>query len=434
MMKSPTSEDFRPFESSRYLTPQHIDPQGLTQVKPADPRVSSARSVVYMSKTAYSELSQVTGIRQPWAPLLLEYATFDSIFSTTGIMPDMSRFEKLSAGLQQDPQRSPGSWTGLPRLLGYFEDMENSRLGLVYRFPAPLNAVPSSGDKPTQTPMYSLPSLKDVLSQPDSEPPMEAKFRLAHNLANTIFDLHARGITHGNIHDLNVSFCVAGSNQTGTPAGHVDLRRPLLSSFDLFPEDSDAQRNRLIRHPLDPRCTPSSPISKTTDERVLELYSLGMILLSIGLWTRLEDLVPEGSGPAVPESLLTQLSVRCGTLYMKAVQACWTAVDEEMSGHVSGEELLCAVQVKASRYLEACCILDGVSGLEDRVSQELQEAASGVRKPSLKHSSTEHSLKDVKSSSVLAADMKSSSRHLAFPKEPEFEGLDSPLAGKSNSS
>lgn len=155
-------DDFRPFESSRMQTPQHIDPQTLTHLRSTDgTHGANARQVVFMSKTAYSELTQGT-TREPWAPLLLEYATFDSIYATTGIMPPMARFEKLSAGLQQDPQRAPGTWTGLPRLLGYFEDMENSRLGLVYRFPPSFNAV--SFEKLTQNPLYSLPTLGGLLS------------------------------------------------------------------------------------------------------------------------------------------------------------------------------------------------------------------------------------------------------------------------------
>lgn len=430
-IKSPTAEDFRPFERTRLITPQQIDYQGLTHVKSADPSAPSSRSVVYMSKTAYSELSQTTGVRQPWAPLLLEYASFDSIFSATGITPPMDRFEKLSTALQQEPQRSPGSWTGLPRLLGFFEDFENSRLGLVYRFPASFDAVPTTGDKPTQTPLYKLPSLKDILCRPDSEPPMEAKFRLAHNLANTVFDLHARGLTHGDISESNISFCVSGTKDITPQAGQPDLRRPLLSSFDLFSEHSEVQASSIRRHPLDPRCAQSSPLSKVTDERVLELYSLALVLLSIGLWTRLENMVPDGPGTPIPESLLEHLSVRCGTLYMKAVQVCWTAVDEEIAGRSSGEDLLSSVQVKASRYLEACCILDGVSALEDKISQELREPTAVARQPSLKQSGLDHATKDIKDPALFHPDGKATSRSPGLPQRVEGGGKSSTLAGKS---
>ncbi|KAH8738203.1 hypothetical protein BGZ61DRAFT_29276 [Ilyonectria robusta] len=434
---STTSEDFRPFESTRMQTPQQIDTQTLTHLRPRQgDQGSNSREVVFMSKTAYSELTQGTA-RQPWAPLLLEYATFDSIYAMTGIMPPMARFEKLSAGLQQDPQRSPGTWTGLPRLLGYFEDLENSRLGLVYRFPASFNAV--SFERLTKNPLYNLPTLGDLLSQPGSEPKLEAKFRLAHNLMNTVFDMHARGVTHGDLVDRNISFCDAVTTEPGVSNGEVDIRRPLVSSFDLFSEDTPSSAPTLFRHPLDPRNVPTSPLAKSTDQRVLDLYSLAMLLLSVGLWTKLETLVPDAS-TFVPESLLEQLAVRCGSLYMKAVQACWIAVDDELAGRSSGEALLSTVQVRASRFLEACCILDGVSGLEERLIQEVQQADG-------RSSLTDHSVTSMSKNSKDSKDSKSSLKLVSEKPSPvevptplptkeigkveKDADLDDPLLGKS---
>ncbi|CAG7559195.1 unnamed protein product [Fusarium equiseti] len=400
--KSMPADDYRPFESSRMQTPQQIDPQTLTHLRPKQGDESTPpREVVFMSKTAYSELTHGT-TREPWAPLLLEYATFDSIYASTGIMPPMARFEKLSAGLQQDSQRSPGTWTGLPRLLGYFEDMENSRLGLVYRFPPSFNAV--SFERLTKNPSYNLPTLGDLLSTSGSEPKLEAKFRLAHNLMNTVFDLHARGITHGNIDPTTVSFCDAATSQPQVANGEVDIRRPLLSSFDLFSEDASLTSTSLSRHPLDPRNAQRSS-SSNTDQRVHDLYSLAMLLLSVGLWKRLEDLVPENSYK-VPESALQELAVRCGSLYMKAVQACWTAVDDALAGQSSGESLMSSVQVRCSRFLEACCILDGVSGLEERLDHELNpgEASAPIEAPPTKISKDTKDMKDFKPSLKAASE------------------------------
>ncbi|TPX10409.1 uncharacterized protein E0L32_008628 [Thyridium curvatum] len=377
-------EDLRPFESSRMQTPQHIDPQTLTHLQSmqAEPMTESAsthklRDIVFMSKQAYSGLTPTGTTRQPYSPLLLEYAPFDPIYSTTGIMPSMTRFEKLSAGLQTEPQRSPGSWTGLPRLLGYFEDMEHSRLGLVYQFP--LNFNPVSFENLTQNPLYNLCSLSDLLAKPDFEPKLEAKFRLAYNLANTVFDMHARGITHGNLIDTNISFCNTTGTEPGLSSGEVDIRRPLISAFDLFPDSllhdpSVGTLVSLYRHPLDPRTAAQSgqtPVVVNADPKVFDLYSLAMLLLSIGLWTNLENLVTHPTSTSIPESVLEQLAIRCGTLYTKAVQTCWTAIDKELAGRVTGDTLLARVQVKASRFLEACCILDGVSGLEERLSDDL---------------------------------------------------------------
>lgn len=385
---APSAEDFRPFESTRIQTPQQIDPQTLTHLRPMQGQDAGvpSREVVFMSKTAYSELTRGASIKEPWSALLLEYATFDSIFSITGITPPMARFEKISAALQQDPQRAPGTWTGLPRLLGYFEDIENSRIGLVYRFPPSFNAV--SFESPRQHPsckvptcIASMPTLQDLLSLPDSEPPLEAKFRLAYNLTNTVFDLHARGITHGNLINRNVSFCHRSKDGNVLDEA-ADVRRPLVSSFHLFDDTSSPQPSSLARHPLADRTVTKSALPRTTDDRVLELYSLAMMLLSIGLWKNLDDLATtQAATGSVPSSALDELAIRCGSLYMKAVQACWNAVDDEVAGRGSGEGLLSSVQVKATRFLEACCILDGVSGFEERLSNELHDGGAKHQHP-----------------------------------------------------
>lgn len=373
------SESYRTFESTRMQTPQQIDPTTLTHLKPVPSRAGEAqpREVVFMSKTAYAELVQGR-TREPWGPLLLEYAPFDPIYSTTGIMPPMAKFERLSAGLQQDPQRAPRTWVGLPRLLGYFEDMENARLGLVYRFPSSFNAV--CIDQLSRNAMSSMSTLNSLLADPTAEPELEAKFRLAYNLTNTVFDMHARGVTHGHLMDGNISFCDVASpaGAASVSRGSVDVRRPLISSFELFPEDGESTATSFWKHDLDPRLSPTSPLTKHTDDRVLELYALAMLLLAIGLWQSPDKLAGDDSSHPTAHLALKELSVKCGSLYMKAVQACWEAVDDEASGRLQGESLLSDVQVRVSRFLETCCILDGVSDLEQRLHQDFDDHVTGA--------------------------------------------------------
>lgn len=385
LYKTSSTEDMRAFESTRMQTPQKIDPQTLTSMSERQPLPMSettvdshSRDIVFMSKQAYSDLTRNNG--RPYTALLLEYAEFDPMYSQVDIMPDMSRFEKLSAGLQTEPQRSPGSWTGLPQLLGYFEDMKNSRLGLVYHFPPSFNPV--SFESVTHHALNTLCSLADLLSRPDFEPPLEAKFRLAFNLANTVFDMHARGITHGNLVNSTVSFCKAIGVEPSLDADEVDIRRPLISSFDLFSEsfqDSTAQSPSLYRHPLDPMTTGEKSLLSNPDSKAFDLYSLAMLLVSIGLWTPLEDLVSPSSASLVPETVLDQLAIRCGSLYMKAVQTCWTTVDDELRAGADSSQVVTQVQVKTSRFLEACAILDSVGGLEDRLSSDL-----GIQSPTIR--------------------------------------------------
>ncbi|KAK4225160.1 hypothetical protein QBC38DRAFT_269905 [Podospora fimiseda] len=416
---SAAPEDLRPFESSRFQTPRQIDPKTLKNLRamqavPMTEVAETPRSheIVFMDRQAYAELTSTSsGTRQPHAPLLLEYATFDSIYSITGISPPMARFEKLSAALQAEPQRAPGSWTGLPRLLGYFEDMDDSRFGLVYQFPRTFNPV--TYEHLTQNPLYNLCTLKDLLTRRDFEPKLEAKFRLAANLVNTVFDMHARGITHGNIGDDTVSFCNAVGTDpevSGISQGEVDIRRPLISSFDLFTDTDSADPQRpfsLYKHQLDPRNNPQSPFKSKADSKTFDLYSLAMVLLSIGLWTKLEDLVPNMDFPSIPESIINQLTIRCGTLYAKVVQVCWNAVEQEMGGPEPTEEkeVVRRVQLRASRYLEACCILDGVSTLEERLGDDLGDVRPQSTRLSMASGSgpSQETKSEKRSSSVSAA-------------------------------
>ncbi|KAI0414419.1 hypothetical protein F5X98DRAFT_365838 [Xylaria grammica] len=382
----PSVEDLRPYGSTRIQTPQQIDPQTLSSLRSfqaqalseSEPSRDRPQEVFFMSKQAYAELTHRPAGR-PWSPLLVEYAEFDPIYSATGIMPEMARFEKLSAGLQTESSRSPGTWIGLPLLLGYYEDMERSRLALIYSFPPTFNAV--TFENVTQHPIDNLCTLANLLNRPNFEPTLEAKFRLAYNLANTVFDMHSRGITHGNLHASTISFTNTVGNEPGMPnANEVDIRRPLISSFDIFPNSHSTTHPPsmflLHRHTLDPRTTSQSPLAINSDTKTLDLYSLAMMLVSIGLWTTLENLVPNLDSPSVPESVLGQLAIRCGTPYMRAVQTCWNAVELELSRPGNGDEIIRQVQMRASGYLEACCILDSVSELEDRLSDDFARAPS----------------------------------------------------------
>ncbi|KAI1818854.1 hypothetical protein GGS20DRAFT_574091 [Poronia punctata] len=381
-------EDMRLYGSTRIRTPKQVDPRTLTSLEsiPGPPlsepegrqgRQSRPQEVFFMNKKDYTELTQRPA-GQTWSPLLVEYADFDPIYSATGVMPEMSRFERLSAGLQSESSRLPGAWIGLPLLLGYYEDMALSRLALVYSFPPTFKPVTFENE--TERPVDNLCTLTNLLSRPDFEPTLEAKFRLAYNLANTVFDMHSRGITHGNLNGSAISFTTSGHSTSTSTSGstgvnEVDIRHPLVSSFDIFSKTSSTSSNTsaflLHRHPLDPRTTSQSPLASNSETKSLDLYSLAMMLVSIGLWTALENLAPSSDSPGIPESVLGQLAIRCGTPYMRAVQACWNAVDLELSREDQADEIIRQVQIRVGGYLEACCILDGVSGLDDRLGEDI---------------------------------------------------------------
>jgi hypothetical protein len=295
----------------------------------------------------------------PVIPVLLEYAPYDPIYSITGITPSMTRFEKLFAALSQAYISSGRSLSGLLHLLGYFEEAEQSRFCLLYSLPTHFGPVDIESPR-----MPSIIILSDLFIH-NFEPSLEVKYRLANNVASAVFDLHSRGVVHGNIVSSNIIFLKHESHSRLDP-NHVNMRQSYLTSFDLFSDnatdtsDLSLSPNSLYRHPLDPRLTRYTHF--TSESKSLDLYSLAMLLLEIGLWTSLQDVFPTMSQvPTNPTDVFKQLAVRCGSLYSKAVQACWHAPEDELSQKARPDVMHQKVFFKVSKALDICCAIDDSS-------------------------------------------------------------------------
>jgi hypothetical protein len=233
------------------------------------------------------------------------------------------------------------------------------------------------------TPAPYAATLADLLSDEIFEPALEVKFRLACNLAMTVFDLHSKGIIHGNIAASNVVFF--GQQSAGTKdedaLSKINVRQAFLTSFDLFPDytsrqeasDVDSSEMFLYRSPIDPRVTNLTVLS--LESRSLDVYSLAMLLLEIGLWTPIRDIFPPHLGiPEDTTSVYKQVAARCGTKYLAAVKTCWRAVDEEMSSVSRPEVALQKIYGRVVQALESCCMIE--DGLEQEEISEVNTLLS----------------------------------------------------------
>jgi len=363
------------FESTRMQTPQQIDPSTL--VWPRDLKnvkggmlqpAKSARQIVFMRKPMSFNDARATGMKTlPIVPVLLEYACYNPIYSITGISPSMTRFEKLFAALSQTYSQTDRLFSGLLRLIGYFEEAEHSRFCLLYALPTHFGPVD------VETPrMPVITILSDLLSS-NYEPSLEVKYRLAYNVANAVFDLHSKGVVHGNVVSSNVLF-IEPQPQNRLDLTQVNMRQSFLASFDLFSDNatdsSEPAPMALHRYPLDPRTTKYTHL--TSESKSLDLYSLAMLLLEIGLWRSLPDIFNGSSViPENPISVFKKLASRCGSLYLKAVQACWQSPDDELSQKARPDVMHQKVCWKVSKALDACCAIDEVSDTENESDDSL---------------------------------------------------------------
>ena len=135
--------------------------------------------------------------------------------------------------------------------------------------------------------LHSPKLLRDVLLSKASHP-LEERFHLAKSLARSVMFVHTAGFVHKNLRpDTVIVFESKTSN----------LRRPYLVGFERFrPAASGTTREgdsfwekNIYRHPRRQGLCPEDYYKMQHD-----IYSLGICLLEIGLWTSF--VIPDGSG------------------------------------------------------------------------------------------------------------------------------------------
>ncbi|KAI1452815.1 prion-inhibition and propagation-domain-containing protein [Annulohypoxylon moriforme] len=235
-----------------------------------------------------------------------------------------------------------------PTCIGYIENVYNDnevRFGMVFKHPSNF----------TQT--LKLITLHEMLGV-TRNPSLSKRMELCALLARSIFDFHAVNWLHKGLRSDNILFFASSSDT-------VDLCSPYVSGFELSrpsivqemtetPEYNPSQD--IYRHPL--------AQSNQTDgnyRKCYDIYSLGVILIEIALWNRIENIVglenlPAAMPPAlqgiqkwllgkIPNrkkhilpmtpnagSCLQQLDSACGEVFRDVVQTCLTIDKVEISG------------------------------------------------------------------------------------------------------
>ena len=216
--------------------------------------------------------------------------------------------------------------------LGYTDDADNNRYGLVYRAPAP-----------------SFSSLHALIASPDLKTPdLDQRVRLAAKLAVATWSLHSLDWLHKSICSSNVlffpsAFATAAHGATAHGALVPDISRPRLSGFDASRPDLDTAlsvvpRNPSIaglhRHPGSLRGLPHT--------KAFDIYSLGLVLLEIGLWKVLQTYhkqhysAERWRDKVVLAVLVPGLGSKVGRRYREVVEMC-LGVEEGLSSAEAGK-------------------------------------------------------------------------------------------------
>ena len=202
------------------------------------------------------------------------------------------------------------------RCSGYYCCSRERRSGLLYE-------LPTSRHGEIQT-MFTLHEILNKELSGSTTWFLGDRFRLAHSLAIAVYELHTVSWLHRNLSASNVIFFVENEGDDIDPSSfHLIGFAQSRVDKDLTYTDgptSTGKADEYYEHP--------AHVSESEGYQVQhDFYSLGILLLEIGLWKRLPDLIPgrpsvSDKWKTIMEEIVPQLGAFMGTSYRDAVLAC----------------------------------------------------------------------------------------------------------------
>ncbi|KAF6822574.1 hypothetical protein CPLU01_11944 [Colletotrichum plurivorum] len=294
-------------------------------------------------------------------PVLVEWVEYDPSDPEERFL-HLRRLDDLARMMHSASDRHPDLHT--TDCVGYTDDKEHARYGLVYkcpRLPSPppetTEVVAKGTEAATPAAETSHSTLFTLISSPDLKTPdLDDRVALASTLACALWSLHSLDWLHKSLCSANILFfpsavSAAATRDTASAAVVPDVSRPYLVGFDASRPDMDAEVSVNPRNPsiLDLHRDPRSlGVRSLTGEpegerrgqycKTYDIYSLGLVLLEIGLWKPLQTYYkPHYSAErwrdrVVMPVLVPGLGAKTGKVYKKVVERCLTARDGMSSG------------------------------------------------------------------------------------------------------
>ncbi|PVI01540.1 hypothetical protein DM02DRAFT_591029 [Periconia macrospinosa] len=373
----PASHDQHPGVTLSDSLPPRLDPSDLILPEEEPPPYESVGKssirIIGKLRTRHSSTNpwKTDGSKTIETPVLVEYATYDPAYRLTQVPPPTDRLETLLEilGKLANDQTFHGTLT----CRGYFEDPAQPRFGFVFELPSFVHSGASDSHKSVDElrPVTLLSVLqtgsKSLHNSNSATPPLEDRFRLAFTLGSTFNKIHGDNFVHKDVNSSNILVFRKNKRQSANSrALQYALRSPVICSFDLFSEydiepASTMPPLNIYRHPEDPKFTGEK--GKQYGPQ-FDLYSLGLILLEVGLWQPLADLWKPKYTLAdfkqrVEDVYIRRLASKCGTAYMQVVRDCFWAADRIASGAESLQNFS-QLYNRIIIRLQRCCLLDEV--------------------------------------------------------------------------
>lgn len=250
-----------------------------------------------MVHTDFVDVSKCQNSRDPYnkTTVLHEFKNYGS-YVNPAEMPELTaRVANLAALLHASKSRD---FLSLPCSRWYEETLQD-RFVLEFEIPTEYDA--------TQEKCYSLQSLIRDLKGSE-RPSLNTRLKLACSLAKAIEQWHAVDWLHQGISSINVLFLKRKSTK------QIDYSFPILQGFEYARPKTDPSIGRSLddiafnvyRHPQ------RQGVTRKGHTKIHDLYSLGVVLLEIGLWqTALDIFRPKKNVSPSPAEIQQKFQSAC---------------------------------------------------------------------------------------------------------------------------
>jgi serine/threonine protein kinase len=276
---------------------------------------------------AFGSQSMLAILNQdPSTSFLVEWIPYDRKWRGDVGTELFDRVRALASILHAHPK--PKGFSNL-HCLGFYHATERLAFGLVFQLPQHATALKTLKQLFTEVPAQAV----------TLRPPLGNVFILAHSLANSVLQFHKANWLHKNISALNICF-----GRPANSAATADITQHYLIGFNHSrPDSPDAFTHGPNQDPEQKDYShPEYLRNEVRFRYIFDYYSLGLVLLELGLWRPLkslastmkneEDQSPEALRSFLLKRYVPRLSVAMGSIYQGVVTRCLTSQFGEADG------------------------------------------------------------------------------------------------------
>lgn len=191
---------------------------------------------------------------------------------------------------------------------GYFKDPTSGQYGYVFNLPSQARERHLEATKQAAPP--SMQTLKGRIRDKSLRPSLNERLSWAIALTETILQLHTSGFLHKGIRSDNVLFF---DNVRSPDQPHADASPLYLAGYVYARADNPLEATEtpeaefeadLYRHPY------SLGSGRPSYRKTFDLFSLGCVLLELGLWSKLSTVLLQAGMPAASNATTSGHPIR----------------------------------------------------------------------------------------------------------------------------